>query len=520
MKFIKFGKIIYAAATFIILVTATCWVFPKETGIKNNCASYNVIIISLGNVGTQHMSLYGYGQKTTPMIDKWVEDAFVFDNFYSPASWTLPVATSFFTSLQPYSHKIFHRAHNNILDGDIITLPEIMKSAGYKTASFTGGVDYSQTLGHMRGFEDYAENPFFTSLSVSINQAKEWLDKNAKNKFFLFVHGYDAHSPFTPPDGFKGIFSSKNNKNITVDTSLSLRGYENTSDGSITGYYYLNFDSRKIFLTKDDIEYMKELYDEEVLYEDYLVGNFLNNLDKELLRNTVIIILAEHGEMFAKHGRFGRAGGIRGTLYDEVVHIPLIVKMPYKKSGRIAGFIQAIDLMPTILEIINIKRPDSLQGKSFLPLLKSKNKNINKCVFGGTWYWTHPHYPYISINEYIRNNKWKLISEKRKKKDMLKSFDSNYSEAEKWKEYRETKWPEESRENTENFTEDQYELYNTEKDPDELNNIINDNADISKKLIKVLDGWSKKTKNYNADNISKKTFSQEKLENIKRHGYW
>jgi len=128
-----------AISLFIIIsFTFTLWYFflwPREDGgVK--CKDCNLIMISLSNVSAEHMSLYGYERLTTPNLDEWAKDAVVFENAFTQTSWTLPAATSLFTSLYPYSHKIMNRFTDNFLDENIQTLPELLSAQGYKTAAF------------------------------------------------------------------------------------------------------------------------------------------------------------------------------------------------------------------------------------------------------------------------------------------------------------------------------------------------------------------------------------------------
>ncbi len=503
---------------------------PK--GKKSNYSGYNVIMISLGNVGTQHMSLYGYPRKTTPFIDNWAQDAVVFESFFSPASWTLPVATSLFTSLQPYSHKVLHRRHDCLLDERVKTLPEILKDAGYRTASFTGGLDYAHSWGMMRGFMDYDNNQPFTSLKTTFKQAKLWLDNRSGKNFFLFIHGYDAHCPFTPPDDVEGIFSANSGKNSKVDNAVCLRGYENIKSDNCVAYYFKDFESKKVILKKDDIEYLKDLYDEEVFYEDSLLAGFLKSLDRGLLENTIVIITAEHGEMFAKHGRFGRAGTVRGTLYDDVVHVPLVIKFPKGRvlPKRISALAQTVDVMPTLLDILGIPAPGHTQGRSLFPLMESDTQ-INDYVFAGTRYWLNPFYQFVSVNESIRSKEWKLIHEEREAIDWSEeirsklplsgSEDFEEESKDRWLPLRMRKWEEEKQIGYDDIEGDEiYELYDVKNDPEELNNVKAKFPAVFKELKKRLEAWSAKAKSFDIKNISAEQFSPEMRKKIKEHGYW
>jgi len=501
---------------------------------KGEYKDYNVIMISINNIGIAHMSLYGYERKTTVNLDNWAKGAFVFEDMFSPASWTLPVATSLFTSLYPYTHKVVDRYKLNVLNKEIITLPELLRKNNYKTAAFTGGLDYSSAFGHMRGFEDIDSNSVLTGFSVTLLQAKEWLAKNSKNKFFLFLHGYDAHPPFTPPENFKGIFSNIAGRKITVDNKICIRGYKN-SDGEYVAYklkleapmlpenitrkktnkvaadnkVYANNASQertilykkeikeKFILTQDDIDYLRDLYDEEVLSVDNLVSDFLNSLDKKLLKKTIIIIFSEHGEMFAKHGRFGRTGAVRGTLYEEVTHVPLLMKIPEKPGRRIHGITQIIDIMPTILDMLDISFPEKIQGKSLLALINNNNF-INEYAFAGLEFNVnrpvqHPYYAQESINESIRDAKYKLIHE-------IIFADSGKKQNK--------------------ISQESFELYDLENDPQELKNISDTATEQTRKLKEKLKEWRGWAKSFFSLPPSTGDVGRELLEEARKHGYW
>ncbi len=488
---------------------------------------YNIIMISINNIGTEHMGLYGYGRSTTPMLSKWSREALIFEDVFSPASWTLPVATACFTSLQPYSHKIMDRYNENILNKDIQTLPEILRSNDYATAAFTGGLVFLNVFGHMRGFTDIDNNPPFTGFDVSLSQAKNWLSRNQNKKFFLFIHGYDAHPPFNPPARFKGRFSNPGGKNINVDTRLCLRGYKDSNDGYVAAHYvkqvmtslYKGVVSdklvqewkkvpaavrkREVILKQEDIDYLRDLYDEEILSVDSLVGRFLNSLDKKLLRKTIIIIFSEHGEMFAKHGRFGRAGTVRGTLYDDVVHVPLMVKIPGMKGKRIKGLVQLIDIMPSLLDMVGIPLGEQIQGKSLFPLINGTT-SVNDYVFAGSQYNTkgpqaNPHFTSESVNESIRDAKWKLIHE-------IIYHDESQEKTVK--------------EASAASQEEKFELYNLQDDPNEFVNLVEKYPDIVKELKEKLFSWAKGTQEFVLFAPSTKEFSAELLEEAKENGYW
>lgn len=461
--------------------------------IAKECRDCNVIMISLSNVSAEHMSLYGYERITTPRLDAWAKDAIVFENAFTQSSWTLPVGVSLFTSLYPYAHGVTDRYENNVLSENIKTLPEVMKENGYATAAFTGGLDYSKTFGHMRGFDTVVEEgeevnwpTDFAGLSTAFLRAHEWLEKQKENKFFLFVHGYDTHCPFIPPEKFAGVFSENKNA-VTIDTSQCLRGYRNNETETYEAYYFKN-GQHKTALTKNDIRYLEDSYDEEILSADDLTMKFLQNIEKRVLDKTVIIVFSDHGEMFAKHGRFGRAGAIRGTLYDDVLHIPLIMKIPEQKGRRMDALVEVVDIMPTLLNMLNIRAETIAQGKDLLSLRKEDRDNF---VFSGSEFnvgLVSSAYRQKSVNEAVRNYDWKLIHE-------VKLSDSGAVE------------------------EETFELYDIKNDKDELHNVIDDRADIAAELKSVLSEWAAKSKKIRNEGVTKHV-PDGLSEEARKRGYW
>ena len=496
-------------------IAAVFWYGPlflksdkRNEGPQIGCKDCNLIMISLSNVGAQRMSLYGYERLTTPNLDQWAKDAIVFEKAFTQTSWTLPVATSLFTSLYPYSHKVMDRYRDNVLSKKIQTLPELLRDQGYRTAAFVGGLDYSRQFGHMRGFQEVGEIADFitaatlTGFKPNFDKASEWISKNSKEKFFLFVHGYDAHCPFDPPEKFKGTFSTPRGKSITVDNTLCLRGFENSETGTYEAYYYRipvpgqRGMVNKVMLSQDDIRYLEDLHDEEILSVDELVGNFLGTVDKKILEKTIVVVFSDHGEMFAKHGRFGRAGGVRGTLYDDVVRVPLIMKIPSDRGAVLPGLVEMIDVMPTLLDLLSLPQPKQTQGKSLVPLMEGAKEEIRGGVFAGStfgleegrnaWFF----YPWQSRNESVRTQEWKLIHE------IIFTREGQTEE-------------------------ETYELYNLKDDPDELRNLALQQPVALAELQKLLRAWKDAAQKYDAQNVSRPgLLPPEIIEQAKQHGYW
>jgi len=506
------------ASLFFILSTGSDCIYAQQNTDDSPYKDFNLILIAINNVGAQNMSLYGYHRKTTPGLDEWAQNALVFENTYTPVSWTLPVITTVFTSLNPYTHKVMDRYLENTLSPDIKILPQIFQANNYATAAFTGGLDNNKIFGHMQGFTTIGNNPSFTHFTVTLKQAKRWLSKNLKRKFFLFIHGYDAHPPFKPPRRFRGVFSNPKGRKISINPAFTYRGFRST-DGQYWAKCIETQDPlnpnegnkqkdkitilKSVLLTQADIDYLHDLYDETILSIDSQVKRFLDSLEQDLLKKTIVIVFSEHGEMFAKHGRFGRVGTIRGTLYDEAVHVPLMIKLPGQGSRRITGLVQLIDLMPTIMEMLDIPIPCKVQGKSIMPLI-NRNQPINDYIYSGATYnfmggFNRLFFMYPTLNESIRDFDWKLIHEIVFSADTYGSLSDNYKLKTK---------------------EETFELYDLKNDPNELKNVTNEYPEKTKELTDRLNQWSKGCRIFNPYNASTKKIPEGMVKDAQEHGYW
>ena len=459
-KITKIMKILFVFLILIALAAGVYTIFPLNKTMGNyKCPDCNIIIISLTNVGAKHLGTYGYYRNTSPNIDKFAEESLVFENAFSHSSWTLPSGISLFTSLYPFSHGVMDR-NNDYLKTETQTLVDIMKKNGYKTAAFTGGFDYRTKFGLTNRFDvlstdtehlekesrDFSVNEVGV-LASSAPDALEWLKFNKDGRFFLFVQGFDAHCPFTPPQPYDELFYPEYQGNL--DTRYCYWTFDKAKPYMINNktYYEVTISAipitvNTIILSEEDVKYMVAQYDGEIAFVDSVIGDFLEEIEGlGLLKNTIIVITSEHGDIFGKHGRFMRGGPLRGTFYDDVVHIPLIIRHPEIGPRRIEGVVQIIDVMPTLLSFLRMPVNNDAEGKSLLPLIVN-NQSVHEFIFGGSQNSPNPANKNFNIStriEYVRSKDWKLLRE------------ALFLEG--------------------NKTEIDYELYNLKEDPEELSNI-------------------------------------------------
>lgn len=471
---------------------------PHLTEENLRCKDCNLVIISLTNTRKDHLGIYGYKRNTSPNIDRFFADSLVFENYITPASWTLPVAASFFTSLFPYQHKVMERLPGTKFEGNISTLAEVFQKNGYKTAGFTGGGDYNRTYNFTRGFDFYLDEQNYAQFGVSKDeslaserqsvlqsaylsveklfpQAGKWLEKNSDEKFFIFLQGFDTHCPFTPKAPFKNMFDSSYQGD--VDFSVCLWTFDRTKPVVENGQKFWKVktsvvvgpDSPDVKISERDVERMVALYDGEIAQADNALKIFFEKIKElGLEENTIFIFMSEHGDLFGEHeGRFMRGGPLRGTFYDAVINPPLLIKHPKIKGlVKIKTLAQAVDIAPTLFDIFGLSDPSEAgrQGRSLTKTITGKEAGNDYAyaasrftAFGSIFFQG------ISSVEVVREQEWKLIKEEIFNKDTgQKAVES-------------------------------YELYNLVSDPGETENLVQSRQDkleeLKAKLEEKINEW-------------------------------
>ncbi|MFH1423450.1 MAG: sulfatase [Candidatus Nealsonbacteria bacterium] len=466
--------LIFLATFFFIWFGREFDIFRKaEINDSFYCKDCNVILITLTNLRYDHLSGSGYFRPTTPNLDAFAKESLVFDNAFGHSSWTLPEAISIFTSLYPYKHGIMNRYDGSVLSENTPTLIDILSDSGYTTAGFTGGFDYNPAFGLTNRFGEYQECTEgekqvsgYGKIGCTMPNALEWIKNHLDEKFFVQIQGYDAHCPFSQQGGF---MYDKDYKG-TVDYSNCLWTFDKSEPETIDGKLYYPVYSpttegkASVLLGEEDISHLIALYDESITLSDELFGSFIEEIKKLGLEdNTIIIFTSEHGDMLGKHGRFMRGGPLRGTLYDDVLHIPLMIKHPELKPARLEGLAEHIDIAPTLLDFLGIKEKFSFQGKSLIPLLL-RNKEVNRYIFAGVEFHPGTGNLYFQENtrvEAIRTKYWKLIRE-----TIISQVPPSHA----------------------------LELYDLINDKEELYNLADTKKDILDDLERRLDEWSEDTR--------------------------
>ena len=298
----------------------------------------NIILITVDTTRADRMGFLGSNLNLTPNLDVLAHDGVVFTRAYSQVPLTSASHATILTGTYPQFHNVTQPGQ--LLGEDLPYAPDILKHAGYHTAAFVGSLILQAKLGGApgfdRGFDEYStgfrmalpgEDRYSTlerRADTVLNEAFRWIQKNSQRHFFVWIHLYDPHAPYEPPEPFATRFKPNP-------------------------------------------------YDGEIAYVDWALGRFFARLrTSDLYDGALIAMMADHGEALGEHGERGH--GL--LLYDSTIHVPLVLKLPRERSAglKVEAFAELVDVLPTILETVGVAVPKAIQGHSLMSQLHSAGK--------------------------------------------------------------------------------------------------------------------------------------------------
>ncbi len=380
---------------------------------KEGIEKPNIILITLDTTRADHLPCYGYSGVKTPYLDDLAREGIVFEQCTTSSPLTLPSHTSIMTGLYPTYHGVRVNG-NTAVSQKLLTLAELFSQQGYQCGAFIASFILDGRWGLNQGFhhyDDQLELEKYHEANLGLIQrpgnevvdaALSWLEGQSSSPFFAWIHLYDPHTPYEPPEPYLAEYSTK----------------------------------------------QFGLYDGEIAFMDEQIGRVVSWLkEKELTGKTLIALMGDHGEGLGDHGELEHGY----FIYDYAVQVPFLIVTPFKefREKRVSSQVRTVDLYPTLLEMAGVEVPKENQGESLLDMLFHPDKSVESYAYCESFT------PNIHYN-------WSPLCG-------LKTPRYKYIEAPR------------------------AELYDLEKDPGELTNIIEISPRIAGKLKKALDRMIEQT---------------------------
>lgn len=457
----------------------------------------NIVLIVTDTFRVDHLGCYGNKWIRTPHLDRFSERATTFERCYVSSFPTVPARADLLTGKYDFTYLGWAP-----LPSEEITLAQLLTEAGYVTFGVTdtpffvrrgygydaGFADFQWFRGQRGGYERedvtyswrYEEDRF---APVTMSTAERWLEQHYKERFFLYVDTWDPHEPWDPP-------------------SYYVEQYHEGYDGQKCPHPCY-WDWKEAGLTEEDVRLAHAFYCGEVTMVDRWVGRLLERIESlDLLEKTAIIFTSDHGFYIGEHGLFGKAkmrsdkgffyagpgrpaadgwlknlfrspetGEVayadfefyRCPIYDEVARVPLMVYVPRARPGQSRALVTLPDVMPTILDLVGVEIPDTVQGSSLVPLLEGKDGRVHDIVVT-SW-------PLYNRGEYTR-----VVDDLQRR---LRELSPSTITADEWTLIY-------------SVAGEPVELYHTASDPKQEKNVFANNKDVADQLhrrfVRFLEG--------------------------------
>lgn len=328
----------------------------------------NVVLVTIDTLRADHLASYGYSDIETPNIDALAREGVRFASATSTVPFTLPAHSSIMTGTYPPYHGVRENVGYHLGD-KIPTLAELLRAQGLATAGFVSAFVLDSRWGIARGFDHYFDDFDLANMesanlgsvqrdgAETVAEAVAWLDSESNEPFFLWVHLFEPHDPYTPPEPYRS-------------------------------------------------RYLNRPYDGEVAYADALVGELIAGLrSRRLLDKSLLMLTGDHGEGLGDH----REAFHGFFVYDSTIHVPLIIRVPFGGFGGrvVRAPVSHVDLLPTILEATGRAVPAVAQGESLVPLILDPTNGDDRGVFSESTYPLY-HYGWAPLRS-LRTNRYKLI---------------------------------------------------------------------------------------------------------------
>ncbi|WP_274361972.1 sulfatase family protein [Paenibacillus thermotolerans] len=413
----------------------------------------NIILVSLDTLRASRLSCYGYGKPTSPYLDAIASQGVLFERAYAADIPTEVAHTGIFTGKVGLTTGVVsHGSELTRLPKSTPWLPAMLRSAGFTTAAVDNLYHLKEWFA--RGYRYYINSSGKTRWidGKTVNGlALPWIEQHKDEPFFLFLHYWDPHTPYLPPEPYAAQFYDSGKNPYDPDNRSMERAYNHLAYPFFKHHHY------DLIGPVTDSAYYDALYDAEIRYLDDRLQELDLHLEKLGIReDTLLVLFGDHGESLTEHDIYWDHCG----LYEPTVHVPIIMRWPGQipEGRRVTGLVQQVDLLPTLLEaaraaapetieISELAEPESLDGRSLWPAIRGEAERTHKEVYLSECAW--------QAARGIRTERYKFI----------RTYDSGL------------------------FHRPEQELYDLAADPEEKVNIAAEQPELAGELGRRLERW-------------------------------
>jgi arylsulfatase A-like enzyme len=367
---------------------------PQSAG---NDQRLSLVLIGLDTFRADHLGCYGNREVRTPELDALARESVLFENCYANATWTLPSYATLLTGLMPHEHSLIGGEYQT-LARDHLTLAQLLRSAGWFTRAIVAVDWLTRAFNLERGFvkhEAHVDSPVSGRLRIYQRRVVDFVSHPRARPYFLFAHYFDTHDPYDPPAPWARMYYAGDPRD-PANTSLAvIHGPRNRVEHTVEQRY-------RWLDGITDLQYAAG-----VTFLDHHIGEVIAAMRASgELDRAIVVVTADHGEHLTEHDIYFT----HRYPYEENLHVPLLIRLPGAEHGgrRVSELVALLDVLPTLLELLQVQAPYPLEGRSLVPLLRGSALPAAKGTLAGLHFAEYgadvPGY-----TKAVWNARWRLI---------------------------------------------------------------------------------------------------------------
>jgi arylsulfatase A-like enzyme len=355
------------AVAFLTALPPAAW----SADLAGTFKGKSVVLVSIDTLRADRLGAYGYARPTSPALDALAAQSQVFLNCYSHSPKTAESHMSLMTGVLPPAHGVMNWTREGRMSVSraqgLTSLAESFQKAGYRTLAYTSGGNVAGVLGFSYGFDSYSDAGR-SSLQLAPLVLEDLL--RSPQPFFLFVHTYAVHDPYMPRPEFARMFTDPAYAGRMVWDPEVIEKQAKAEGRGRQNHWFDLHDAYWSRVTKsaEDLRQLSDLYDAGIRQMDQDLKRLLDVYERAAAKGAVLMLVSDHGEEFAEHGQFTHS-----SLYQEVLHVPLVLRLPGVAASRAQTVVPLSDAMPTLLELAGLPVPEHVQARSLLPILAGRD---------------------------------------------------------------------------------------------------------------------------------------------------
>jgi len=361
----------WVASLLVLLGAASMGVSANDARSETTDVPQNLILISIDTLRADRLGAYGYPRDTSPTLDALAARGARVETVISESSWTLPSHASLLSGYPPAIHGA--RLPDSRLPDEVPLLAEMLRSRGFRTFAWTGGVFVGERHGLHRGFERWNDQGlgFASALAETLQQISR---VDPKRRFFAFVHTYDVHCPYDPPAVYAARFQRRPESDF-IETA-----------GRCGNPHY-----NAMSVSPGQAAFLSDRYDGGIRYADDMLRQFFDRLKAMgVLEKTLVVVVSDHGDEFLEHGRIGH----RGSLYIQSLRVPCIMAGPGVAPQVVGEPAGLVDVVPTLLDLLALPAVRTW-GRSLVPVMRGRRAVERERMLFSETEWGDPLYSAI-----------------------------------------------------------------------------------------------------------------------------